>query len=67
VNGYNELFKRCMTEAQDIIDGVSLFDLRSSAGAKKETNTKLLSLMTRYKELQDAALKRAQGTEEESV
>lgn len=52
------IFKAAMSEAQDVINGVSLFDLRSSAGCRKDVKEKLEGLLNRYKGLKEASLKK---------
>lgn len=56
------VFKAAMEEAKGIVDGVTMFDLRNSAGTREETKKKLETLMDRYNELQTAALAKAAAT-----
>ncbi len=53
------VFKSAMREAEDIVNGVSMFELRNSHGTREETRKKLEQLMARHKELAEAAVKKA--------
>lgn len=53
------LFQASMKEAEAIIDGVDVDDLRRSSAACKDTNEKLARLLARHKELREASVKKA--------
>lgn len=57
------VFHEAMKEAEGIINGVTLFDLRNSKGTRDETRKKLEALMARHKELQQAVIAKAAATE----
>lgn len=53
-------FKRAMKEAQEIIDGVEVDELRDDKGLRSNTKERIEALMKKYKDVQEAALKKAQ-------
>jgi hypothetical protein len=57
------VFKAAMAEAQAVVKGVTLTEMKKPGGVREATKEKLQQLLNRYKELKEAAAARAKPAE----